>query len=119
MNLDVLQYLLDNDKYIEESADISDVDPAASIGIVKLLLANKGNVDILKGKQIYHYQNVIKPLLVNVECIGPIGLVDNEKGDLVSSCANGGLVDDESLYQSYLEEDFKCQICRFDSEKMV
>jgi hypothetical protein len=118
MNLSVLQFLLDNDEYIKEMAKEANVDPDASIGIVKLLFANNGDLDVLKGKQPYHYKNVIQPLLEGVECNGAIGMIDDENGCLVTSCVNGGIVDDESLYQSYLEEDFKCQICRFDFEKM-
>ena len=118
MNLEVLEFLLDNESYIEDMAKDAKVDSNASVGIVKLLLANKGDLSILKGKQTYHYENVIKPLLENVQCEGPIGMIDDEDGNWVTSCVNDGVVDDESLYQSYLEEDFKCQICRYDSEKM-
>lgn len=118
MNLEVLEYLLENESYIEDIAKDTKVDSGASFGIVQLLLANHGNIGVLKGKQIYHYENVIKPLLENVQCEGPIGMVDDDNGNLVSSCVNGGIIDDESLYQSYMEEDFKCQICRYDAETM-
>jgi hypothetical protein len=118
MNLEVLEFLLDNENYIEEMAKGANVDSGASVGIVKLLKANDGDLSILKGKQTYHYEKVIKPLLEGVQCEGPIGMIDDEDGNWDTSCVNGGVVDDESLYQSYLEEDFKCQICRYDSEKM-
>ncbi|MCP4989229.1 MAG: hypothetical protein GY928_25175 [Colwellia sp.] len=118
MNLEVLEFLLDNENYIEEMAKDANVDSNASVRIVKLLQANAGDLSILKGKQTYHYEKVIKPLLESVQCTGPIGMIEDEDGNWDTSCVNGGIVDDESLYQSYLEEDFKCQTCRYDSENM-
>ena len=118
MNLEVLDFLLDNENYIEEMANNVSLDSNASIGVIKLLKANDGDLSILKGKQIYHYDKVIKPLFENVQCEGPIGMIEDEDGNWDTSCINGGIVDDESLYQAYLEEDFKCQTCRYDSENM-
>ncbi|MCL1122016.1 hypothetical protein N7V09_14215 [Shewanella seohaensis] len=118
MNLDVLGFLIENESYIEDMAESANIDSSISIGIAKLLYVNGGNLSILKGKQTYHYERVIRPLLENVQCEGPIGMMDDEDGNWVSSCVNGGIIDDESLYQSYLEEDFKCQICRYDQERM-
>ena len=118
MNLEVLEFLLDNENYIEEMAKGVGVDSNASVGIVKLLKANAGDLSNLKGKQTFHYEKVIKPLLEGVQCEGPIGMIEDDEGNWDTSCVNGGIVDDESLYQSYLEEDFKCQICRYDAENM-
>lgn len=83
-----------------------------------MLKANAGDLSNLKGKQTFHYEKVIKPLLEGVQCEGPIGMIEDDEGNWDTSCVNGGIVDDESLYQSYLEEDFKCQICRYDAENM-
>jgi hypothetical protein len=117
MNLEVLGFLLDNENYIEEKAKDANVDSRASVGIVKLLRTNEGDLSILKGNQTYHYEKVIKPLLEGVQCEGPVGMNDDEDGNWITSCTNDGIVDDESLYQSYLEHDFKCQLCRYDFEK--
>ena len=117
MNLEVLEFLLDNESYIEEMAKSANVDSSASVGIAKLLQGNDGDLSSLKGKQTYHYENVIKPLLEGVQCEGPIGMIEDEDGNWDTSCVNGGIVDDESIYLSYLEENFKCQICRHDSER--
>ncbi|MFC1503725.1 hypothetical protein ACFL53_05250 [Pseudomonadota bacterium] len=116
MNLEVLDFLLDNESYIEERANDANLDLQASIGIAKLISANKGDLSVLKGKQVYHYEKVLKPLLENVPCEGVMGMIEDDEGNLVDTCTSGGVIDDESLYQSYLEEDFKCQICRYDAE---
>ncbi|CAH7111725.1 conserved hypothetical protein [Vibrio chagasii] len=116
MNLEVLEFLLDNESYIENMANNVGVDSSASFGIIKLLKTNAGDLSVLKGKQVFHYEKVIRPLLEDVQCEGPIGMDEDDEGNLYTSCVNGGVIDDESLYQSYLEEDFKCQICRFDIE---
>ncbi|WP_417657098.1 hypothetical protein [Pseudidiomarina aestuarii] len=118
MNLQVLGFLIENESYIESIADQTKVDSGATFGIVKLLLASGGDLGKLSGKQTYHYENVIKPLLENVQCEGPIGMFEDDDGNWVSSCVSGGVIDDESLYQCYLEEDFKCQTCRYDSDHM-
>jgi hypothetical protein len=117
MNLEVLKFLIENESYIEYMAKNAKVDSGASFGIAKLLVENDGDLGILKGKQIYHYENVLKPLLENVQCEGPVGMINDADDNRVSSCVNLDIIDDDSLYQSYLEEDFKCQICRYDSER--
>lgn len=117
MNLEVLKFLLEND-YIEENAKVNNVDAKPSIGIAKLILSNNGSLNKLSENQMYHFNTVIKPLMENVQCEGPIGMIEDENGNTVSSCVNDGIIDDESLIQSYLEGDFKCQLCRFDSNKL-
>lgn len=118
MNLEVLDFLLDNEHLIEDKATDSGLESQASIGIAKLLSANKGDLTRLKAKQTYHYEKVLQPLLENVSCEGTIGIIEDEDGNWVDTCNGNGVVDDESLYQSYLDEDFKCQICRYDAGNM-
>ncbi|TKE97960.1 hypothetical protein FCV51_17980 [Vibrio kanaloae] len=116
MNLEVLGFLLDNENYIEEMAKTVGVDSNATFGVVKFIKAKDGDLSTLKGKQIFHYERVIKPLLEGVQCDGPIGMIEDDDGNWDTSCVNGGVIDDDSLLQSYFEEDFKCQICRYDVE---
>ncbi len=118
MNLEVINHLIDNEHYIMEKAADCGLDGSISLIVAQILRDNNGELSSIKGKQIYHYENVIRPLLEEVVCEGPIGFVEDEDGNYESSCINGGIVDDESLYQAYLEEDFKCQTCRYDAEKM-
>jgi hypothetical protein len=35
------------------------------------------------------------------------------------TCVHGGIIDDESLLLCYQEDEFMCQNCRFDSERMA
>lgn len=119
MDLEVIEFLLDNESYINEQAESKGLKPEVSLVIAKILLDNKGDLTSLKGRQSIHYERVIKPLLEDVECVGPIGLIEDEDGNFVSSCVNGARVDEDSLLISYQEDDFLCQICRFDQEKMV
>ncbi|MCP4115370.1 MAG: hypothetical protein GY737_08170 [Desulfobacteraceae bacterium] len=82
-------------------------------------LSRLKSVAALSKKQVYHYENVLKPLLENVPCEGPVGMIDDEEGNWVSSCVHGGVIDDESLFLCYSEENFICQNCRHDVGKMV
>ncbi|MFM5646344.1 hypothetical protein [Aeromonas caviae] len=114
MNLEVLNYIVENAvEKIEELAEENNLDCHASVGVANFLLGNDGDVSKLSDKQRYHYENCIQPLIERVPCDGVIGPV--EDGD---TCSGDGYVDDESLMGCYLEDDFKCQLCRYDAEKM-
>lgn len=120
MNLEVLSFLIENEHYIEESANDANVDDySKSLGIAKFLADKDGDLGALSKKQVYHYENVLKPLLENVPCEGPVGMINDEEGNWVSSCVHGGVIDDESLFLCYSEENFICQNCRHDVGKMV
>ncbi|HHX8536176.1 TPA: hypothetical protein ACVO0U_003060 [Vibrio alginolyticus] len=120
MNLEVLQYLVDDaPHYLEENAQARNLDVGASIGIARRLLGNDGDITELSPAQLYHYDNVIKPLIENVSCDGVLGEMEDDDGNWFSTCNGDGSIDDESLLMSYQEEDFKCQICRFDAERMA
>ncbi|EGQ7763271.1 TPA: hypothetical protein ACVOZB_004686 [Vibrio diabolicus] len=119
MDLEVLQFLLDNERIIEESAADAGLDESISIGIGRKLIANDGDLEELSSKQMYHYQQVLQPLLENVSCDGVMGMMETDDGDWVDTCNGDGVIDDESLLISYQEDDFKCQICRYDAEKMA
>lgn len=117
MNLSVLNHLVENDEhYILDRASDIGLDGGISVIVATILRDNDGDLSSISGRQVYHYEHVIRPLLEDVVCEGPIGFIEDDEGNYESSCVNGGYVDDESLYQAYLEEDFKCQICRYDME---
>ena len=118
MNLEVLEFLLENESYIKKMAVKANANSNSSFGVLRFLIANSADASLIKGDQYYHYRNIIKPLLDNVQCVGSAGMREDENGDKHSTCVNGGIVDDEVLYQSYVDEDFKCQTCRHDSEFM-
>ena len=110
MNIEVLEYIVTNaPHYIEELAEENRLDETASIGVAKYLIGEKGDVSKLSSKQKHHYEKCIQPLLENVRCDGVFN--DGE------TCVNDGYVDGESLLGSYMEDDFKCQLCRSDSER--
>ncbi len=116
MNLEVLAFIVDSaPEKIEELAGSEKVDSAASIGVAKALIGNGGNVEALSAKQKFHYENCIAPLIENVACDGVIGY--HEDGS--DTCSGNGYIDEESLLASYMEDDFKCQLCRYDSEKIA
>lgn len=115
MNIEVLNHLIQNDvERIEQLATIGNVDAAASVGIAKLVLAKKGDVASLTAKQTYLFDTAVRPLIENVSCKGVIGYIE----DGSDTCVSGGIIDDESLLISYLDDDFKCQHCRHDAERM-
>lgn len=118
MDLEVLDFLIENESYINEQAKSAGAKPEISLVVAKILSDNKGDLNSIKGGQVFHYEKVLRPLFENVECTGPVGYVEGDNGELLTSCVNGGVVDEESLYQSYQEEDFLCQICRYDMENM-
>lgn len=110
MNLEVLKHIVRNEpERIESLANDNDLDPSASVGVAEFLVGNNGDVSLLSPKQQYHYDNVIEPLTENVPCDGVFG---------DGTCTGNGVVDDESLLGCYLEDNFLCQLCRFDSARI-
>ena len=115
MNLEVLNHLIHNDvERIEALATDKRVDAAASVGIAKLVSAQKGDVTSLSAKQAFLFDAAVRPLIQNVRCEGVIGLLEDGN----DSCMNDSIIDDESLLLSYIDDDFKCQQCRYDAQKM-
>lgn len=114
MNLEVLNYVVENAvERIEDLAEENGLDPSASVGVAKFLIGHNGDLSSLSSKQMFHYEHAIEPLIERVPCEGVIGYV--EEGD---TCNGDGYIDDETLIFCYIDDDFKCQICRHDAEKM-
>lgn len=64
MNLKALYHLSrDNPDAISNLAVQQGLDPVVSLGVVKLMLANDGNLASLSPKQKQHYELTIKPLI--------------------------------------------------------
>lgn len=117
MYLEILRILIVNKNILEEKSKEVHLDSGVLVGIVKKLIGNDGDLSQLSSKQIFHYNNVIKPLIERVPCSGVMGFVQTENGKWHDTCNGDGVIDEESLFISYQEDDFKCQICRFDSDK--
>lgn len=115
MNLEVLNHLIHNDvERIEALATYKKLDATASVGIAKFVSAQNGDVTSLSGRQTFLFDTAVRPLIQNVRCEGVIGLLE----DGSDSCVNDSIIDDESLLLSYIDDDFKCQQCRYDAQKM-
>jgi hypothetical protein len=115
MNLDVLSHIVDNDpERIEDLAQEAKQDPKAAIGIAAKVLGEKTDSD-LSEKQKFVFDRCIRPLIEAVPCDGVFGM-DEEGHD---TCPHGGIIDDESLLLCYQEDEFMCQNCRYDSERIA
>lgn len=114
MNLNVLSYVVNsNPEKIEALAKENGLESSVSIGVAKSLLSNSGNVSLLSDKQRYHYESCINPLIENVPCDGVFGSDED-----VNTCYGSGYIDDESLLGCYIKDNFKCQTCRHDADKI-
>lgn len=110
MNISVLEYIVNNKvELIEENAVESKNDPRAAVGVAKHILGNNGDLSTLSSAQSYYYQKFILPLIEKVPCEGVLG---------DGTCTSDGFVDDESLVGCYIEDEFLCQHCRFDSARI-
>lgn len=64
MNLKALFHLsTDNPAAIKTLAEQHGLDPVVSMGVVKLMIANDGNLASLSQKQKHHYEITIRPLI--------------------------------------------------------
>ena len=86
----------------------------ASFGIAKKVLSEKGDIKNLSPKQKFIFDKCVRPLIEAVPCDGVMGMND----DGLDTCTHGGVIDDESLLLCYQEDEFMCQNCRYDFEKM-
>jgi hypothetical protein len=110
MDLDILQFVIDNEhEHLVDAVSSSGSSMEAAIGVAKLLLANNGDRSVLKGKQVYVYKKCIEPIF-HVACEGIYG---------DDTCTGDGMMDEESLLMSYQEDRFLCQHCRFDAERIA
>jgi len=110
MNLVVLNYVIENKhERLADSVTQANTSFDAAVGVGKLLLAHNGDPSVLMGNQVYIYEKCILPLF-KVACHGVFG---------EETCTGNGFVDDESLLLSYQEDEFLCQHCRFDSERIA
>lgn len=113
MRRDVLEYLVHEEpERIEEQLQDTKHEPAAALGVAKVLLANESNVELLSVKQRFYWDEYLRPLLEEVPCEG----VMNDPEQV--TCSGNGLVDQDSLLMSYQEAEFLCQHCRYDRGKM-
>jgi len=111
MNLDALKYILKNRiELIEEIVAGTQYDASATVGVGNFLLANEGNLELLSQAQKYHYKEFIKPFIESVTCEGVFGN---------GTCTGNGYIDDESLIACYIEDEFLCQHCRYDAERIT
>jgi hypothetical protein len=110
MNIKVLQYVIDYEhEHLLDAVAGSRTSLEVATGVAKLLIANNGDPTVLKGKQLDVYEECIKPVFI-VACSGI-------NGD--DTCSGTGWVDGESLLISYQEDEFLCQHCRFDAQRIA
>lgn len=106
MNISVLKYLAtDGDYHIREIVETTKYNPEATLAVTRKLISSGGDVENLSQPEKYHYETFIFPLIFNVQCQGTFG---------PETCISG-TVDDETLLEAYLEDDFRCQQCRHDA----
>ncbi|WP_447875151.1 hypothetical protein [Serratia fonticola] len=109
MEFEVLRHLeRDGEHHVQQIVSKTKYDYIYTLGVIRQIIGD-GGIEKLTSKQSFHYENFIKPLIENVTCEGVVG---------PGTCTGDGFVDDESLYISYLEDDFKCQFCRHDANNL-
>jgi len=110
MDLEVLQFVVDTEhEHLKDAVSGTGSSLEAALGVAQFLLANKGDTSLLKGKQNYVYEKCIEPIF-HVAC-------DGIYGD--DTCTGSGEVDEESLLTSYQEDEFLCQHCRYDADRIA
>jgi hypothetical protein len=115
MNLDVLSHIVENEpERIEDLAEETKQDATAGLGIAAKVLGEKTDANLSKNQK-FVFDQCVRPLIEAVPCQGVMGMDD----DGHDTCVHGGIIDDESLLLCYQEDEFMCQNCRFDSERMA
>ena len=115
IQLAVLEYLVNNNEELinDFSRQQHVSNPSATIGVGKFLIADSANSTAMSSSQQYHYDTVLKPLVVEVPCAGMLGMLD-EHG--TSSCQGNGFIADENLLEAYQLDSMLCEQCTYTSE---
>ena len=103
--IDVLEHIVANEaEFIADLAKNHGIkNPKDSVGIAEFIIGDPENFSQMSEKQIYHYENAIKPLISRVPCEGMIGEQD--------SCLGDNFIDEDRLLEAYLARDMRCQHC--------
>jgi hypothetical protein len=105
MNLNALnEIVLNQENYLEQSAEELGLDFGA-VRAAALIVNDKG-IDKLKGRQVWIFNNAVRPLIENVQCEGYRGPFGEDEND----CQN--MIDDAELDESYANESFYCESCQ-------
>ena len=115
--INVLKHIVDNDEsFIIDLAEEQGISNSLdSVGIGRFIIADPKNFSQMSGSQKYHYDNAIKPLIVDVLCDGMIG--QHEDGS--SSCIGNDFIDEETLLLAYQTDDMRCQQCISTTEQWI
>jgi hypothetical protein len=111
MNLDVLRYLVETRTDIAELAG----DRAASVfKVAEALIASNGDPGVLTLNQFVEYELLLKVLIEDVPCEGPLALVSNAPvdGGFGSRCPRSQFIEDRLLLDAYRSGEFRCSHCR-------
>lgn len=105
MNIDALEYLLENSsELIEESANAAGVNASAADGVARQVVGQK-TIDNLTSKQLYVFNEAIRPLIEGVTCSGQWNEVMEEP-----EC--GQPIPDENLVAYYQHDETLCESCQ-------
>ncbi|HGM4637733.1 hypothetical protein ACSJL2_001995 [Serratia sarumanii] len=105
MNIDALDYIVNTEvEIIHSSARTANVDADAAEGIAKQVVGEKGT-DRLTPKQIYIFENAIKPLIEGVTCSG-------QWNEVIEEPYCGAPIPDENLVEYYQNGEILCESCQ-------
>lgn len=105
MNLNALREIIDNqENYLEEMANTlgQNFDAARATALIVL---DRG-YEALVGRQVWVFDNVVRPLIENVKCHGYQGPFGEDNFDCQS------ILDEEYLDDCYMNDSFLCERCQ-------
>ncbi|SPZ52600.1 Uncharacterised protein [Serratia quinivorans] len=105
MNIDALEYLLENSiELIEESAISAGVNVDSAEGVAKQVVGEK-TIEDLTIKQLYVFDKAIRPLIEGLTCSG-------QWNEVVEEPECGRPIPDANLVAYYQDDETLCESCQ-------
>lgn len=105
MDIRALKEIVENqENHLEERA--TDLGQKFDVARATALIVLDKGYDALVGKQVWVFDNVVRPLIENVKCHGYQGPFGEDNYECHS------LLEDESLEDCYANENFLCDRCQ-------
>ncbi|KGJ98248.1 hypothetical protein [Pseudoalteromonas sp. ND6B] len=105
MNLNALNEIVKNSpEVLEQSARDNGSDEGVVMGIARFVIGN--GYDALSSNQQYHFDNVIRHLIEDIQCSG----YTHEHEEYHRECTN--ILDDDDLVEYYQEQYGYCESCQ-------
>ncbi len=109
--IDLFRFFIDNSEHVDDAYKNTAFSPKIGLGLLHKIVSNEGGLDLLSGKQKYHYDVFIKPLFNDVFCQNSVVSHNDEDLENNGMTTCGNPIELDNLLDCYKDDDFTCLSC--------